>query len=204
MNAREAHHRFNLVYIGLIAAWTTYNWLSLQHCQDLAPYVLFVSLYYVLDSIFIIVWPESVGAPITIVLHHVMSLFATFGLAYNFCWVRYVMVETTLVDVNTWLLIVRQFLKSKHVIVEIAFFITWISIRILLYPYLMFKSFKLVTGSPLYLDQMENMKQAEEMDINVQITVSILFILFNILNFKWSYDLFKKTIQGRGNKDHDL
>ena len=114
------------------------------------------------------------------------------------------MVESTLVDINTWLLIVRQFLKRKHIIVEVAFFITWISIRILFYPYLMFKSFKLVTGSPLYLDQMENMKQAEEMDITVQVTVLLLFIPFNILNFKWSYDLFKKTIQGRGNKDHDL
>ena len=114
------------------------------------------------------------------------------------------MVEMTLVDINTWLLIVRQSLGRKHIIVEVAFYITWIIIRMLYYPYLLFKSFKLVTGNTTYLDQMDYMKQAEEMDITVQITVLLLFIPFNILNFKWSYDLIKNRMSERWNKEHYL
>ena len=186
MNVKELHHIFNLTYIGLIALWSAFSWSKGQNGEDLTTYVLFDSFYYVLDTFFIICRPEIVRSPISIIFHHIVSFGGAFGVAYHFPPLRYMLVELTLVDINTWFMILRQTLKKRYIIVESMFYISWVVIRMLYYPYLLFKSYK----------------RAEEGGALVVILMMVMFL--NVLNFKWSHDLFKKFFGSKVDHDHDL
>ena len=186
MDAKETHHIFNLIYIGLIAIWSTYSWLIGQNGKELTAYVLVDSLYFVLDSCFIICRPSIVRAPVSVVFHHIISFIGAYGVAYNFPPLRYMLVELQMVDINTWFLILRQWQPKRHILTEILFYSSWVAIRMIYYPYLLYKaSIRAGEGAAM-------------------ITILLLIVFLNVLNFKWSYDLFKKTLSGKREKEHYL
>ena len=185
-NVKELHNIFNLTYMGLIALWSALSWAKGQNGQDLAMYVLFDCSYYVLDTIFIICRPEITKSPKLIIFHHVVSFGGAFGVAYHFPQLRYMLVELTLVDINTWFMTLRRTLDKRNVVIECFFYISWVVIRMLYYPYLLFKVYK----------------RAEEGTVFVVILIMVIFL--NVLNCKWSFDLFKKFFVGIEDRQHHL
>ena len=167
-------------------------------------YVLVTSFYYILDSAFIICRPEIVRAPTTILLHHLVAFLGVYGLAYHFCWVRYTMVDATLADINTWFLVLRQYLKKKNTIVEILFYASWVCIRMLYYPYILFKLLMQLKEGAIYVVQADFSVQVIHPDIKVQLVVLLVQTVFGVLNVKWTYDLFKKALCGKTAKNHYL
>ena len=56
---------------------------------------------------------------------------------------RYLAVYTMIIEVNTWLLILRRCLPHRVPVVEALFLSTWVLIRLIWFPYLAIKFFHL-------------------------------------------------------------
>ena len=185
MNATVIHNIFNIVYIGIIAAMSTYSWFLNLEGEKL--YLLSVTclLYYFVDTAFIAIRPDSVNSPKTILLHHILSFSLALG-AYMAPDYRSLCVQYILIDVNTWFLVVRQTLKERYLAIEVPFYTTWVLIRLVHYPYLMLK---VAVRFP-------------ESFVWKGMTVITLFL--NMMNLKWSIALFRRVLSSKTDKDYKL
>jgi len=107
-----------------------------------------------------------------------------------------------LVEINTWLLIARRvfnkqgfppwtiidlsFVSIRLKMISILFYITWIGIRVILYPYLLHDIWK------LYMDYSVNQVKSYW---NLLLICFPLHGVFCLLNLKWSYDLLFSKIR---------
>ena len=185
MDERKAHNLFNIVYIGVIAIMSTYSWWLKLEGGDLTLLSLITLLYYIMDIIFLVLRPDSTNSPVTILMHHVLALLSCF-VFYGFPDLRSLGVQYLLVDVNTWFLAVRQTLSKRYLIIEVAFYASWVVIRLIHYPLLMLKVWsRFQEGTTLKL-----------------LTAMTLFL--NIMNFKWTVDIVKRIMHSKLDKDYDL
>ena len=101
------------------------------------------------------------------------------------------------VEINTWLLIMRrilfknsqslttQFNQSLRTAVSVSFYISWIVIRCLVYPVVMYQYVKLAQAAFAETNQWFHWPM---------IVMPVHFALC-ILNIKWTYDLFRPMVK---------
>jgi hypothetical protein len=104
------------------------------------------------------------------------------------------------VEINTWFLIARRALvyrrkvnKIVSDIITASFYITWIAIRCILYPVIMYLILSMAHEGILRTQSVMHMQL-------LSIPVHAFLV---VLNLKWSYDLFLPIIKGWLSRDPD-
>jgi hypothetical protein len=158
--------------------------------------------YFIIDLLWVVVIPRSVKIPMTIIKHHIATILYL-QIPYFVPSTRFLFGVLMSVEINTWCLIARRvfnkqgfppwtinlpFMVSIRVkLISICFYITWISIRCLLYPYVLLVFYKMATAKGgNYLNEKERMALA----IGV-----CLHAVFCYLNACWTIDLIYQKIR---------
>jgi hypothetical protein len=174
------------------SAWTG-DWFDI--------FFYFTAAYFILDLLWIIVLPICVKSPSVIIQHHIAVLLYIL-IPYLHPNVRYCMGACMTVEINTWFLIARRvfnkqgfppwtlielnsWLSIRVKVISIFFYLTWISIRCILYPALLvpfyqhWRSYSKVTGT----------------SFNLLLFAVLLHTAFCLLNLKWSYELLMSKLR---------
>jgi TLC domain len=178
------HDVFNLYILPIVNATNVGYFLYDSEVTFILLFYAFL-FYMVIDTVWVLVQPKSVGSPVTIVVHHVVCLL---GWLLPYFYARKLFRWTSaglLVELNTFLLIARR-VWGRPLFMEVLFYTSWVGFRIIMYPYV------------LYLFVFEYLeftaKEATGNYINTALLILVIIILLNMLNFKWSYDLFKRSL----------
>ena len=208
--ARDAHDFFNLVVLVPVVAlnlmnwnwdhlWTTFELASSWHGQWFEAFFVCTALYFVIDLLWILAVPHCVRSPSTIVQHHVATilylLFPYYNPQYQWC-----MGACMSVEVNTWFLIARRVFNKQGFppwilnlsvvsirvkLISIFFYITWIGIRVILYPCLI---------PPFYHHWIAHSEKVGSL-LNWHMLIVPLHCVFCALNLKWTYDLIRSKVR---------
>jgi hypothetical protein len=159
--------------------------------------------YFMADILFVAFFPTCVKSPHVILYHHA----ATIGyicipkMRPEYGWL---MGACMIVEVNTWFLIARRTLNRlgdkpftqgvplkkscRLVLVSSCFYVTWFTIRLLFYPYLLF----VIIGEWLkYSWRVESY-------LNIIALTPVMQAVLIYLNVKWTIDLLRSKLKGRG------
>ena len=178
-------------------------------------FFLLTVFYFCVDLIWIIVQPRCVKSPLTIIQHHIATLLYIY-LPFREPQVRWVMGACMMVEINTWFLIARRVFNRQNFpptvidlscmsirvkVISLLFYVSWIGIRCILYPYLM----------PRVYDCWQQKSQHVGTPWNLVFLSVPLHALFCLLNLKWSYDLlmsklryWRRKRQGLSTSDHHV
>lgn len=156
-------------------------------------------LYFCIDLIWILLVPSCVKSPSTIVQHHLATilyiLIPYHRPAYQWC-----MGACMIVEVNTWFLIARRvfnkqgfppwilnlsFVSIRVKLISILFYVTWIGIRCILYPYL------LVEFTRAWMHHSEQVGTKWNL-IGLSVPLHAAFCLLNV---RWTYDLLMSKVR---------
>jgi hypothetical protein len=146
------HDEFNLVCLPLVIVgylWHTYACMSQP--SDLDQITIFslprisndvswtylwwcFTIYIYVDTMWVMLYPESVGSPITIIIHHVIC---SIGWMIIFAWPgwEWYIASGLIVEINTWFLIAKRQPRFKQW--KIFFFlddVTWVISRLIFFP----------------------------------------------------------------------
>lgn len=155
--------------------------------------------YFVIDLMWVLVVPNAVRSTSTIVQHHIASLlYLMLPLYYEN--VRFLFGVCMSVELNTWFLIARRvfnkqgfpawtidlpfFFSVKVKLISISFYVTWIVIRCMIYPYVLV----------LFYDMIRHGNRPEDEKIMLSIA-ACLHSIFCLLNARWTMDLINKKIR---------
>jgi hypothetical protein len=197
---RNNHNSDNIGYLEyfeqmvdtLQSAWTG-DWFDI--------FFYFTAAYFIIDLLWIIILPICVKSPSTIIQHHIAVLLYIM-IPYMHPHVRFCMGACMSVEINTWFLIARRvfnkqgfppwtlielnsWLSIRVKVISIFFYLTWISIRCILYPGLLI---------PFYKFSRDHTKQTGTV-FHLISAACVLHAAFCLLNLKWSYELLMSKIR---------
>jgi len=155
-------------------------------------------VYFVIDLLWVAIIPTSVKSPKVIIGHHLLVLMYIM-VPRLYPKTRWCMGACMSVELNTWFLIARRYLKhgidprckedsprnadgmkSESAWLRIGFYCTWIIIRLILYPLLVVViCWEYILGS-----------YAIGTFVNIIMFAPFIQAILVILNLKWSWDLF--------------
>eukprot|EP00878_Enallax_costatus_P004161 GHUV01004390.1.p1 GENE.GHUV01004390.1~~GHUV01004390.1.p1 ORF type:complete len:253 (+),score=52.08 GHUV01004390.1:282-1040(+) len=124
------HDWFNLCVIAILNAE---NVTYLATGKGFELFFTSAMVYFLLDTIFVGVYPQSVKSPVVILSHHICTALYML-IPYNYPHYQWCMAYCMLVEINTWLLIARRTIGGK--LLEALFYISWVVLRNIFYPYL--------------------------------------------------------------------
>ena len=172
-------------------AWTG-EWFSLFFAVTV--------LYFLADLTWILVVPDCVRSPATILQHHLATLLYLI-VPYTKPNVQWCMGACMSVEINTWFLIARRvfnkqgfspwviglppFVSIRVKLISIFFYLTWVSVRVILYPYLLFE----------FAQVYQNYSKEVGTRFNMLAIVLPLQVIFCLLNVKWTYDLIMSKLR---------
>jgi hypothetical protein len=91
-----------------------------------------------------------------------------------------------LVEINTWLLIARRNLERPNAIVEFLFYATWVLLRLVLYPFLVWR---------FYEEWLVAVRETGQV-ISPLILAPLLQVFLMSLNLQWTYEMVSKLRAG--------
>lgn len=220
---RDIHDFFNLIVLLPVIILNAINWnwellrnystWTINTLEDAwvgeysSMFYRFVVTYFFVDLFYVLLIPHCVKSPNTILIHHVLCLVYTLVPVFmpEF---MYLMGLNMSVEANTWFLIARRVFNKQGLtpwtltfqrhsiqikVISICFYITWIVIRILLYPAIGFK---------LYGCYGKARALKRESKACYIIAFAVVFqILLCVLNLKWTRDLIIAKIRFWKRKD---
>ena len=153
-------------------------------------------IYLGIDTIWLFFYPRSVQSPSQILLHHAFCLLGfTFYLCEDdrrqlafFCSIA------LSVEFNTWFLILRRNVKS-NVIINLFFFVSWIALRVVLYPLLLFQT----ALKTIYLFSIPSKATASFYGFH-WLFIFLLTFFLNGLNLEWTVKLISNNIKHKIDK----
>lgn len=164
--------------------------------------------YFIVDLVWVSVVPRAVKSPSTIIQHHIATILYLIIPFYVQSF-RFLMGVCMSVEMNTWFLIARRvfnkqgfppwtidlpYLFSVRVkLISIFFYITWVSIRCILYPYVLVVFYRMVERGML--------REHEKMFMMVG---ACLHSVFCVLNARWTMDLINSKIRQWKTKTRDV
>jgi len=218
--ARDVHDWFNLVALIPVIVfnfwnWECFNWRtgcgifqgkSVVNMWTGEYFLLFwwtTLVYFLLDMAWMLIVPQCVKSPKVILQHHLVTL-GYIMVPYLKPRYGWLMGACMIVEVNTWFLIARRSFNKKGdrmfttgvsltkslrlLAVSSCFYITWFVIRLGFYPYLF-----VVIVWEVYIYSME-----VGTIFHIVTITPIMQIVFIVLNAKWTIDLIRSKIKGRG------
>lgn len=177
------HDILNLVSIPIIVGLNINVFLNWD-VLTFAFYIKAFILYCFIDTVWLILKPKSVASPTTIFYHHIATiagLVAVLNVGPEFIIIG---AAGGLIEINTFFLIARRNYQSSAIL-NALFFASWVIIRLFLGPWILYTAINLVQ---------KHYDALNEYPIHLieAITIVLVTIGLNILNFKWSYDLIVK------------
>ena len=155
--------------------------------SDLPLFYVYTFAYFIVDVFFIFAYPKCVKSPTTILVHHMISVFMiiTVYMVPEYYWY---MGALLIVEVNTWLIIARRVIHNSgiskrhyllYAFISSSYYISWIVIRICIYPYLTFLCYQ------------KWIETSKENGSYVNIIGMVFMMTFSLssLNVKWTYDM---------------
>ena len=157
--------------------------------------------YFIADLIWVIQVPACVKSPAVIVQHHIATLLYLIIPYMHPDETGWLMGSCLIVEINTWLLIARRVFNKQGFgpwvidlslfsirvkIISILFYITWITIRCILYPCIWRLLWEMWHEVHMKFDVIFNTKYAVAL---------FLHTIFCCLNFKWTFDLFMSKLR---------
>jgi hypothetical protein len=184
------HDYFNIFCLPIVFITNLFYLFTCPHTdivsvQYKVQFYIFL-VYITTDVVWLTLFPKSVPAPALILVHHVVCIICwTIPLYWDSTYAD-ISSELCVVEVNTWILTLRRHWKGKYVssILEVLFYITWVAIRNIYYPY------KLLQSVPRYMDH----SKIRGGYVNDGLFFFCLLILMNYLNTKWTWDLIKSKL----------
>lgn len=183
----KRHDLFNLIYLPILLGSNIYA-LAYWTQPNLSIYLYVFITYMLLDSAWVLIIPRCVASPSTILFHHVATFFgliATYLLDFDFAILGCV---GGLVEVNTICLLARRNFRDWHIF-GYLFYISWVATRLIMGPWLFYKALTLLWAKYSSLGFVE---------ATVAVGLVSIITLLNILNIKWTWDLFSKQMKSKG------
>lgn len=172
------HDWFNLAVLAVLNAE---NLFYLTTGRGFGVFYTSAMFYFLLDTVFVGVFPQSVKSPVVILAHHLCtSLYML--IPYHYPRYHWCMAHCMLVEVNTWLLIARRTIGGRAI--EVGFYTTWVALRNVYYPYLIWAFFNewrretALCGSAL----------------NPILVTPLMQAFLTGLNYKWTWELLSKLL----------
>ena len=169
------HDYFNIISLPFIIIT---DWIYLINPYLLEFDLLFYlfTIYMIVDLIWLLLKPKSVGSPGSIMFHHVISVL---GWSTVYFQPRLTLIArlSLLVECNTWLNILKRYYKTDFIYK--CFYVTWFLFRVILYPVLTYF---------LYNEMIFYYSIYGTFFCSSSIGFLVGFLLC-ILNYKWTYDL---------------
>ncbi|KAL9190631.1 hypothetical protein ACHAXT_000337 [Thalassiosira profunda] len=209
-DARELHDFFNLIALVPVVVLNGLNWdfdelldwdsnKSLQQCWTGEWFPLFFAVtvgYFLADLLWVCIVPHCVKSPGVIVQHHIATLLYLI-IPYRFEEEGWLMGACLSVEVNTWLLIARRVFNKQGFgpwvwefgsfslrikLISVLFYITWVAIRCFFYPTIL---------QLLWTLWLEQWRRTGVVFYTRYSVALVLHSVFNTLNAKWTFDLFR-------------
>jgi hypothetical protein len=186
----QLHDWFNLVILAVLVAENVFFIAT-----DMGFEVFFTSamVYFLLDIIYVGVYPQSVKSPVIILAHHIITALYML-IPFNYPQYHWCMAYCMLVEINTWLLIARRVFGGK--VTEAFFYVSWIVLRNIWYPYLIWAFYK---------EWVLETKRSGTMWNPILITPVMQSFLTG-LNYHWTLQLVSKLLRppGKGSYNKHL
>jgi hypothetical protein len=149
------------------------------------------ALYFMVDLVWVWRVPTCVKSPGVIIKHHAVAILYLSG-PVLFPEYRWAMGACLSVEINTWFLIARRVAYLRRDVVpsivtgsiNIAFYVSWLAIRCVLYPAVMAN----------YIRKCQDALDETGTLLHWPIVFVPIHFILCLLNFKWSYDLFKPIV----------
>lgn len=159
-------------------------------------------LYFIVDSLWLILKPQSVKSPKTIIFHHIIILLTFMVPYYRFYQCGKLMSISLTVEINTLLLTFKRVLFNNcnysnllmnilHFFIVLSFYLSWFIIRLIMFPIITNEVYKLYMQEYLESNNL----------INIYTFPLVSQSLLCCLNYKWTFDLYKIKLS---NKDKSL
>jgi hypothetical protein len=196
----KIHDQFNLALLGAIVIidltylYKTTKWANIWSPTMLGSeednlfiffYAVFIS-YLLIDSIWLYLYPQSViSNPEGILFHHFVCIPLTL-VPWMYRQYAWYMVFALSSEINTFLTILRRQLvigTISHSICNALFYFTWITLRLLLFPLLCY----------LYMKEYLAISTEIGSHFNFTVLAPVCQIAITFLNWKWTFDLLKKS-----------
>lgn len=190
----KRHDIFNVIVIPIIIFFLL-KFLCAYSVDKNTPFIhvcLVGEIYFLVDAVWLIAYPRSVASPNVIIAHHVVAALGWYMPMLNPSVAGYAC-ACMLVEINTFFLIGRRVIGDNEmlkVLFKMCFHISWISLRIVMYPVLLYY-FTLET-----LLEMTRVKNV----LNVYALGIILLSSLTALNMKWSYDIYWRKLYADADK----
>lgn len=176
----KQHDIFNLITIPFLILTLLKYFLTSQ--KNYFELYLIGLIYFIIDMIWLIIWPKSVTSPYFIIFHHILSCigWSLPIIQPNLAsWVALCF----LVEFNTFFLIARRNVQEDsylYHILTVCFHITWVILRLILYPLLVYHFFPIALSHSYDVGTFYNYYSLG----------LILVVTLTLLNLKWSYELY--------------
>jgi len=196
--ARDTHDLMNIIVLPVVVAFVM-NFLVNQTLDNFWALVAITVLYFTVDLVWVIMVPHSVKSPMVIKVHHALTLmYLMLPCLYpEFGWG---MASCLCVEINTWFLIARRYWRRSTILFSIGFYISWMVIRVILYPYLVYVFFLEYLEKlfwQLDADASGAISRSELMRVSnwwhLVLMAPLLQNALTLLNIKWTFDLLKNT-----------
>ena len=189
LNVEESiiHNNWNLIWLPIVFTVNIYllcNW----NTDNLSVFIIVFLTYLVLDFAWIFVKPYCVATPNIILGHHLVTIAGVLVIPYVDDELKWFICLSSLVEINTWIRLVRNTVKNKLVhVFNALFLISWIIIRLLIGPYIHYMIYKRFINNMSY----------------VNITLFITSTVLNGLSFSWTLQIIQniKKLIAKDNKN---
>jgi hypothetical protein len=201
--ARDAHDLGNLLALPVLVFFDV-NYLYYDTTEAYWIFFGITLFYFSSDLLWVILVPHCVKSALTIKIHHMVSLgylilpfsYPEYGTFLAYC---------MLVEINTWFLIARRYWRRTSKIFSIGFYISWVTVRVGLFTYLMVSSFESYLEKAfeqLDVDNSGTLTRKEILRLRNWVHLMMLAPMFQTvfcaLNWKWTYDLILQKVKGAG------
>ena len=161
--------------------WSTRSQVP-EHCRSFNILWYYVWWYFIVDSAWVIMYPESVASPRSIIIHHIICVI---GWHLIFAWPRWeAYISAGLeVEVNTWMLIAKRQFRSIHGPLSTAENLTWPLTRLVAFPIVTWNAFM------VYLHMVRtypHMPLGGYLNTGLHGTMSTVIV--TVQNFYWTYN----------------
>lgn len=133
----KRHDIWNIVWLPIVFGLNA-NFLLQWNLYNETLFVWVFVTYLILDLFWILIKPCSVSAPITIVLHHLVTISGALLIPYTTETVKTAICMASMVELNTWFRMLKKIFKQYETVLDVLFIISWILIRCIIGPYVQY------------------------------------------------------------------
>jgi hypothetical protein len=180
----QRHDQVNYICLTIVISLNIYFLVS-PTVEKLQLYSRVFVFYLLADFVWILLLPQSVSSPSFILVHHVATSVAIASLPVMDFELGKLGALACLVEVNTFARLLRKVYRDSELI-NFMFYASWVFSRLIVGPYTLYQ----IGVRLAYPHAHKPSWLTEDASFRLNMVLFSVGAVLNILNFKWSYDLF--------------